>query len=121
MPRTVLHFLDDVEESLDHILKYTRGITREAFLASPVIRDAVAWNFEVMGEAVKNLPDDLKARYPGVEWRKIAGLRDTIAHGYFRIDYDVLWGIVEDDVPRFHNRIRDIIVEEELREAGPKG
>jgi len=120
MPRTALHFLDDIEASLDHILKYTRGFTREAFLADPVVRDAVAWNFEVIGEAVKNLPDDLKARYPAVEWRKIAGLRDTIVHGYFRIDFEVIWSIVEDDAPHLHNRIRDIIIEEELREAGPR-
>ena len=120
MRRTVLHFLDDIEAALDRILKYTRGLTREAFLANPVVRDAVAWNFEVIGEAVKNLPDDLKARYPAVEWRKIAGLRDAMVHGYFRIDYEVLWGIIEDDVPHFHNRIRDILIEEELREAGQK-
>ena len=120
MHRTVLHFLDDIEDSLDHILKYTRGITREAFLENPMTRDAVAWNFEVMGEAVKNLPDDLKARYPTIEWRKIAGLRDTIAHGYFRIDYEVLWGIIEQDIPHFHNRIREVIEEEEKRESERK-
>jgi len=120
MHRTVLHFLDDIEESLDNILKYTRGMTREEFLANPMARDAVAWNFEVIGEAVKNLPDDLKARYPAVEWRKIAGLRDTIVHGYFRIDYEVLWGIIETDIPHFHNRIREIIEEEELLEPERK-
>ncbi len=118
MHRTSLHFLDDIEEALDHILKYTRGITRESFLANPITREAVAWNFEVIGEAVKNLPDDLKARYPAVDWRKIAGLRDAIIHGYFRIDYEVLWGIIVEDVPHLHNRINEIIVEEELRESG---
>jgi uncharacterized protein with HEPN domain len=96
------------------------GLTREDFLANPTIRHAVAWNFDVVGEALHNLPDDLKARYPAVEWGKFAELRDAVVHGYFRVDSEVLWGVIEDDVPHFHNRIRDIIVEEELREAGQK-
>ena len=56
-------------------------------------------NLEVIGEAVKNLADDARNRVPGIEWRRIAGLRDVIAHGYFGVDDEILWNIVTDKVP----------------------
>ena len=55
---------------------------------------------EVMGEAVKRLPPELTARYPAVDWRGIAGMRDRVSHGYDAIDYDLLWQAVETRVPR---------------------
>jgi uncharacterized protein with HEPN domain len=61
--------------------------------------DAVLRNLEVIGEAVKNLPEDARSCAPGIEWKKIAGLRDVIAHGYFGVDDEILWSIVRDKVP----------------------
>ena len=121
MPRTVLHFLDDIQDATENIWNYTRGISRKEFLSHKMIQDAVVRNFEVIGEAVKNLPDDLKARYPDVEWRKIAGIRDAMVHGYFRIDYEVLWEIIERDLPPLQNRIQAIITDQEKREAKQRG
>ena len=66
MHRTVLHFLDDIKEAAGKIKKYTTGMTYEQFLGDPRTQDAVVRNFEIIGEATKNLPEDLKARYPGV-------------------------------------------------------
>jgi len=73
-------------------------------------------NFEVIGEAVKNLPDDVKARYPSVAWRQVAGFRDVLAHGYFRIDYEVVWGLITERIPGFRKDIAKILREEERRE-----
>jgi len=60
--------------------------------------DAVVRNLEVIGEAVKQLPADLRAREPGVDWQKIAGLRDILIHHYFGIDVDILWDIILWDI-----------------------
>lgn len=120
MHRTVLHFLDDIRDATDKILKFRKGVSFEEFSSDEMRKDAVVWNFEVIGEAVKNLPDELKERYPSVEWRKIAGLRDAIVHGYFRIDYEVLWEIIEKDLLILHNQIQVIIADQETREAEQK-
>jgi len=74
------------------------------------------WSSTIIGEATKNLPEDLKARYPLVEWKRVAGLRDIIAHGYYRVDYEVLWGIITDTLPGFKTEITKILREEKRRE-----
>jgi uncharacterized protein with HEPN domain len=66
-------------------LRYTEGMDSEGFRQDPKTYDAVLRNLEIIGEAAKNLPSAVKSQLPEVEWRKIAGLRDVIAHGYFGI------------------------------------
>jgi uncharacterized protein with HEPN domain len=61
--------------------------------------DAVVRNLEVIGEAAKKLPDDLRTRIPGVEWQRIGGLRDILIHEYFAVDIDIIWDIVSAKVP----------------------
>ena len=73
-------------------------------------------NFEIIGEAVKNLPDNVKTRYPDVAWKQVAGLRDIMAHGYYRIDYETLWEIITTRIPGFRKDISKILKEESQRE-----
>ena len=64
-----------------------------------MVLDAVLRNLEVVGEAAKHVPNDLRARISGVEWKKIAGMRDWIAHAYYRVDDDIVWDVVETKIP----------------------
>jgi len=118
MHRTSLHFLDDIKEAAGKIRKYTTGMTYEEFLADEKTQDAVIRNFEVIGEATKNLPTELRNRYSAVEWRQVAGLRDVMAHGYYRIDRQIVWEIVTEKIPGFRKDILKIIREETKREEG---
>lgn len=70
-------------------------MTRETFVANERTFDAVAHNLQVIGEAVKNIPNDMRDRYPQIEWRKVAGLRDILAHTYFAVDDEIIWDIVQ--------------------------
>jgi len=116
MRRSYLHFLDDIKEASGKIQDYTKGMSYEQFLADHRTQDAVIRNFEVIGEAIKNLPGEVKSRYPAVEWKQVAGLRDVIAHGYFHIDFEVIWEIVTDRIPGFKKDIAKILREETRRE-----
>jgi len=75
----------------------------------PLRVDAVARNLQVIGEATKRLPGDLRAKFADVPWRKMAGLRDVIAHDYFGIDVTLVWDIVQRDVPLARMKVAAIL------------
>lgn len=83
-------YLEDVLGAISKIRRYTLGMSRESFAADDETINAVVRNREVIGEAVKQLPPNLRALHPGIEWQKIAGLRDILIHQHFGIDVDTL-------------------------------
>lgn len=66
-------------------------------------------NLEIIGEAAKNIPNHIREKYPEIEWKKIAGLRDVLAHEYFGIDLEVVWDIVKSKLPVFKNQVNRIL------------
>ena len=112
MSRDYRLYLDDIQASSAKILQYTRGVSFDGFVNDTKTFDAVVLNLQIIGEAVKNIPDSVKAKYPQVDWRRIAGLRDVIAHGYFGLNEDLLWDIVQNRVPQLAEQIREILTHE---------
>jgi uncharacterized protein with HEPN domain len=88
-------YLQDITASCSKILSYTADMDFETFIADSRTYDAVLLNLQIIGEAVKKLPRDILDRSPDMEWRKIAGLRDIIAHAYFQIEDSIIWDVVQ--------------------------
>lgn len=88
--RKYTHFLKDILTSSEKILTLIENKSFDKFAQDWVVVDATIRNLEVIGEAVKNLPHELKKKYPEIEWKKIAGLRDILIHEYFGINYNIL-------------------------------
>lgn len=88
-------YVQDILESIRKIEKYTSRLTKEEFSDDDMRIDAVVRNLEIIGEASKQLPEEIKKKCPEIDWRKIVGLRDILVHAYFGIDMDILWDIVE--------------------------
>lgn len=99
MSRNIRLYMEDIKKSADKILRYTEGMDFEALFAEQMVLDAVLRNLEMIGEAAKNVPESVRSRFPEVEWRKMAGLRDVLAHAYFGLEDDTLWDIVHVKVP----------------------
>ena len=99
MPRDFRVYLEDILGAISKIRRYTNGLSKQAFAADEKTLDAVVRNLEVIGEAVKQLPPELRVLEPIVEWQKIAGLRDILIHQYFGIDVDILWDVIRDKLP----------------------
>lgn len=112
MSRDYRLFLDDIQDSCAKILRYTRGLTFEEFVHDDRTFDAVVRNLAIVGEAVKHIPDQVRRGYPQVDWRKIGGLRDILVHEYFGIDEDILWDIVQNQVPTLVKLVERILAED---------
>ena len=116
MSRDYRLYLDDMCAAAEKVLRYTRGIGLVAFLSDEKTFDAVVRNLEVLGEAAKHVPPEVRKRYPEVAWRRIAGLRDVVAHEYFGIDEDIVWDIIENQVPELLAQVRQILERESVEE-----
>lgn len=101
-------YLTHIIECAERIEGYTRS-GRDAFMQSEMIQDAVVRNFEIIGEATKQVSQDLKDSHPGVPWRRIAGFRDVLIHGYFTIDLNEVWNVVGRDLADLKSKIESIL------------
>lgn len=115
MPRSQLLYLNDISEAADNIRSYVGDLTFDEFKNDRMRVDAVVRNFEIIGEAAKNLDPDLKKKFPGTDWKSVAGFRDTLIHGYFGVDLDILWDIIVHKVPALQTEIPKIISSEKAK------
>lgn len=106
MPKSHKVYLDDILKSIDRIEHYTQGMSYKEFSKTSLVSDAVVRNLEIIGEAVKNLPIEIKRRYPDIEWKKIAGLRDILIHEYFGINLQIVWDVVVNKLPELKGSIK---------------
>ena len=111
MTRSPRLWLEDIVEAAELIGQYLAAISFEEFEDDVEKQDAVARRLEIIGQAVKELPQDLREAHPSVEWRDIAGARDIVAHEYFRIDLSLVWGMATKDVPRLAAQVRKILLQ----------
>ncbi len=114
MPRSQLLYLSDIAEATDNIVTYVGSRSFDEFKRDKMRIDAVVRNFEIIGEAVKNLDDRLKQGFPRTDWKAIAGFRDTLIHGYFGIDLEILWDIIQHKVPVLKEEIQAMIAREKF-------
>ncbi|MGL6343556.1 MAG: HepT-like ribonuclease domain-containing protein [Waterburya sp.] len=111
MSRNLRLYLSDILTSIGKIERYTAGMSYEQLIADDLTFDAVVHNLQIIGEAVKTIPPEIRDRYPQVEWRKIAGLRDIIAHAYFTIDDRIVWDIIQNKLTDLHQNIEQIVAD----------
>lgn len=101
--------LNDILESIKLIEDFTTGFGYDIFIADEKTKSAVVRQFEIIGEAIKILPDEIKEKYSEVEWHKAAGLRNALIHGYFEVDYDLIWKTIKIDLPEFKKQISKVL------------
>ncbi len=111
MSRNLALYLEDILNSIAKIQRYTANMTRQSLVSDDRTFDAVVYNLQIIGEAVKNIPKDVRDRYPQIEWRKIAGLRDIVAHAYFSIDDEIVWDVISNKLPDLASKIAALKLE----------
>ena len=108
MKRDITLFIEDIFESITRIESFSKGLSKERFEKDELRQSAIVRQLEIIGEAVKNLPNSFRKKYPKVRWEGVAGFRDVLTHGYFRVDLNLVWKIMQEDLPDLKEEILKI-------------
>lgn len=107
-------YLEDIQEAMQRIISYASDLSSfEEFTRDTKTQDAVIRNLEIIGEATKKLSDSVKQAHPQVPWREMAGMRDKMIHDYFGINYDIVWKVASDQVPKILQEIQRVRADQE--------
>lgn len=106
--RNPLLLLDDMLESAEKILNYTRDLSFAQFIENDMVVDAVIRNFEILGEAASRMPESFKEKHAQVPWARLKGFRNRLIHEYFGIDFAIVWDIIELELSEFIGQLKEI-------------
>jgi len=102
-----MHILEECE----YLESSSKNLRFEDFIKDENLKRAFVRSLEIIGEAVKNIPERIRKRYPGIKWKKIAGMRDKLIHEYFGVDYKIVWDVVLNEIPKLKEKVKKILVE----------
>jgi len=108
MSKLPIEYLKHIRDELDYITGASQDLAIDDFLGNETLKRSFTRSIEIIGEAVKNLPDDFRKQHPDIDWKSIAGMRDRLIHGYFGVDYEIVWDVIKNEAPKLKEEIRRI-------------
>jgi uncharacterized protein with HEPN domain len=112
MSRSPLEYLRHILDETAYLSAQASSLSKDKFLQDNTLKRAFVRSLEVIGEAAKNIPAEFRQKYDSVDWKSVAGMRDRLIHGYFGVDYDIVWDVVVNKVPALRREIQQIIQKE---------
>lgn len=112
MSPSAREYLQHILDETTYIMTSSTSLDKTKFVQDETLKRAYVRSIEVIGEAVKQLPDGLRQKYDAIEWRAMAGMRDRLIHNYFGVDYDIVWDVVVNKIPTLDAEIRLIFEQE---------
>jgi uncharacterized protein with HEPN domain len=109
MSNSTIDLLKHILGEINFITEEIRDLEFYEFIENEKDKRAYSRSLEIIGEAIKNLPDELRDQYPIIDWKSAAGLRDRLVHGYFAVDYEIIWKVITLDIPILKRQIEIMI------------
>lgn len=116
MKRDLKLFLKDILLACKDIQDFVAGMKLDQFIKDRKTSSAVIRQFEIIGEATKKIPESLRIKYPGIPWKDISGMRDRLIHGYFGVDYYLVWDTIQSEIPELIAYVQQIILDLDKKE-----
>jgi uncharacterized protein with HEPN domain len=110
MKREIGDYIQDISDAMNKAMEFVEGMEYEDFICDDKTIFAVIRVIEVIGEAVKNIPEDVKKEYPEIPWREMAGMRDKLIHGYFGVNLKRVWKTVKEEIPPLKPLFEKILI-----------
>jgi uncharacterized protein with HEPN domain len=110
MPRDFNIYLEDILECINKINQYISGLNFHGFSNDEKTIDAVIRNLEIIGEASRNIPNEIRNKHPEIKWRGIIGLRNILIHEYYSLTLKIIWDILNNELPVLYEQIRELLV-----------
>jgi uncharacterized protein with HEPN domain len=111
MKRKVGDYIEDIIEAMANAVEFTKDMSYDEFVKDTKTVYAVIRAIEIIGEAVKNIPEEMRKKYPDIPWRSIAGMRDKVVHAYFGVNLERVWEVVKRDIPNLRPKFEKILKE----------
>ena len=109
MSRSPVDYLRHILDEVEYLEEQSKALSKKAFLEDETLKRAFVRSLEIIGEAAKNLPREFCDQYPNVPWRALARMRDRLIHGYFGVDYDIVWDVIESKIPELRSTLLAIL------------
>jgi len=109
MSSSPTEYLRQILAEADYIVEKSANLGRDDFLRDETLKRAFVRSIEIIGEATKHVPDDFRKQHPELEWRAMAGMRDRLIHGYFGIDYELVWDVVINKIPTLRDQLMNLL------------
>jgi uncharacterized protein with HEPN domain len=120
MKRNYRLFIKDIISAMKSIEKFVEGLSLDQVKEDDKTSSAVIRKFEIIGEATRHVPDNLKEEYPDIPWKRMAGMRDRLIHAYFGVDYKLVWEAIKIDIPKLKPRLEEVLAGLEKVEGSRK-
>lgn len=109
MSKQPKEYLKHILDEINYLLFSSKELTEEGFVQNETLRRAYSRSIEIIGEAAKKLPEEFTLKYPEVSWKSLAGMRDKLIHHYFSVDYEIVWDVIANELPRLKVQIEKIL------------
>ena len=112
MSRSVREYLEHILDETRYLIEEIQALDRDAFLRSETLKRAFVRSLEIIGEAAKHVPFEVRQQHAHVEWRAITGMRDRLIHGYFGVDYELVWDVICTRVPDLQRQVISMLAQD---------